>query len=324
MTAGLRLQELGKQWTREWEAQQNKRIWAARRLRGFVNYLRGRVVQGGPRRHAALAAAAAGRQRAEQVWRLVEERGGTAALAAERRAAAMRARQEWRAARAESPSLLTVQAGGRAWVMAVIFCVIRAAAFPGGEREWRIEGSVRAARMRRVMLRDNRMWAMAKALADADPVARLPRAIAWRWVMRGGGAKRLLTATIDGMREGLDPSRGGFSAVLDVVDVRRPAKRKGRQLEVLLRWAGHDWAGVAWEDSWWPITNLKRHKPGSEEDALHAQARALERAKYGTAGGREATPGEAGSGRGDNRKRPRGGEDRVTRASKRGTTGARG
>ena len=48
----------------------------------------------------------------------------------------------------------------------------------------------------------------------------------------------------------LDPplAAGGRAAaaavvVHDVLDVRRPTKRRGQQLEVLISWAAHDWAG---------------------------------------------------------------------------------
>ena len=55
----------------------------------------------------------------------------------------------------------------------------------------------------------------------------------------------------------------------DVLDVRRPVKRRGQQLEVLISWAAHDWAGRLagrpWADEWRPITFLKRSKPDAGE-----------------------------------------------------------
>ena len=83
-----------------------------------------------------------------------------------------------------------------------------------------------------------------------------------------------------------------------MVDVRRPAKRKGQQLEVLISWAAHDWAGRAWADEWHPITFLKRRKQEAGE-GLYERARAMEAAKYaaecavgqeGAAGNRPTQP----------------------------------
>ena len=48
--------------------------------------------------------------------------------------------------------------------------------------------------------------------------------------------------------------------------------------------AAHDWAGRPWADEWYPITFLKRSKPG-EGEGLYERARAMEAAKYGVGGG---------------------------------------
>ena len=83
----------------------------------------------------------------------------------------------------------------------------------------------------------------------------------------------------EGAAAGLNADAGGYWAVHDVLDVRRPAKRRGQQLEVLISWAAHDWAGRPWADEWQPITFLKRQR-GDEGDGLYEKARALEAAKY--------------------------------------------
>ena len=68
----------------------------------------------------------------------------------------------------------------------------------------------------------------------------------------------------------------GRHALQEVVEVRRPAKRRGRQLEALLRWRGVDPAtGVAWADEWKPVSTQYL-----TED-VRAKARRMEAAKYG-------------------------------------------
>ena len=81
----------------------------------------------------------------------------------------------------------------------------------------------------------------------------------------------------------------------------------GQQLEILISWAAHDWAGRPWDDEWQPITYLKRQR-GGEGDALYVKARALEAAKYAT---RHAVVREEG---GDERRSPRLAEAHVAAA----------
>ena len=83
----------------------------------------------------------------------------------------------------------------------------------------------------------------------------------------------------EGAAAGLNADASGYWAVHDVLDVRRPEKRKGQLLEVLISWAAHDWAGRPWADEWQPITFLKRQR-GDEGDGLYEKARALEAVKY--------------------------------------------
>ena len=108
----------------------------------------------------------------------------------------------------------------------------------------------------------------------------------------GGGHWRLEHDGGEGAATGLSAGSGGYWAVHNVLDVRRPAKRKGQQLEVLISWAAHDWAGRPWADEWHPITFLKRSKPG-EGEGLYERARAMEAAKYAV-GGDVAPEGAAG------------------------------
>ena len=72
-----------------------------------------------------------------------------------------------------------------------------------------------------------------------------------------------------------------------------PSSAGGQQLEVLIGWAAHDWAGRPWADEWHPITFLKRSKPG-EGEGLYERARAMEAAKYAVGGG-VAPEGAAGT-----------------------------
>ena len=109
----------------------------------------------------------------------------------------------------------------------------------------------------------------------------------------GGGYWRLAHNGGEGAATGLSADESGYWAVHDVLDVRRPAKRKGQQLEVLISWAAHNWAGRPWDDEWRPITCLKRQRYGGC-DGLYEKARAMEAMKYGAVRGvaREESEGE--------------------------------
>ena len=62
------------------------------------------------------------------------------------------------------------------------------------------------------------------------------------------------------------------------MEVRRPSKRQGRQLEVLIRWVGTEW-----EDTWQPVRKATLTRE------LYIQARRMERVRYGeTSGTQEA------------------------------------
>ena len=123
-------------------------------------------------------------------------------------------------------------------------------------------------------------YLMAPAAAAA---AGVKRRRAWRLFFLGGGRWRLRHDDGEGAAAGLNADASGYWAVHDVLDVRRPEKRKGQQLEVLncssAGRAAHDWAGRPWADEWQPITFLKRQR-GDEGDGLYEKARALEAAKY--------------------------------------------
>ena len=81
------------------------------------------------------------------------------------------------------------------------------------------------------------------------------------------------------------PLVGGENVVERVMDVERPAKRRGRQLLVKVRWAGDEYP-----DWWVPIVRLTAD--------LRPVARRLERLKYAEA---DAAPDPAPSRRAERR-----------------------
>ena len=68
--------------------------------------------------------------------------------------------------------------------------------------------------------------------------------VAWRVFLAGGGWARLASEAVHDHEMGLAASRGGHWPVWDLLDVRRPEVRHGRQLEVLIRWKGRENSGV--------------------------------------------------------------------------------
>ena len=130
------------------------------------------------------------------------------------------------------------------------------------------------------LLPDERLVSLLLLAPATAAAAGAKRRRAWRLFLLGGGWWRLKHDGGEGAAAGLSADAGGFWAVHDVLDVRRPAKRRGQQLEVLISWAAHDWAGRPWADEWQPITFLKRQR-GGEGDGLYERARAMEAAKYG-------------------------------------------
>ena len=91
------------------------------------------------------------------------------------------------------------------------------------------------------------------------------------WWRRGGGKRRAEWLRGFDVQAGLMDRRGRH-----VVDVRRPAARRGLQLEALLRWRGVNPAtGTAWVDEWKPVTAHYL-----TED-VRMKARRMERVKYG-------------------------------------------
>ena len=73
--------------------------------------------------------------------------------------------------------------------------------------------------------------------------------------------------------EGRAESSNGMWAVETLVSVRRPTVRRGRQLNVTVRWAGvNPLFGCAWGDSVLAITDLTPD--------LRRRARAMEREQY--------------------------------------------
>lgn len=70
-----------------------------------------------------------------------------------------------------------------------------------------------------------------------------------------------------GVHAGEEPDDSKRWAVRRLVQVRRPARRRGRQLEVLVQWEGN-----GWEDSWESVTRLSSD--------LRFAARRMEREEY--------------------------------------------
>ena len=94
------------------------------------------------------------------------------------------------------------------------------------------------------------------------------------------------------MQAGRMEDSRGRSAVERVLEVRRPPKRRGAQLEALLRWRGVDPAtGEAWADKWTPVTAHYL-----TED-VRLRARRLEREKYGKRPAEQRVEGERRSAR---------------------------
>ena len=165
--------------------------------------------------------------------------------------------------------------GLRAWRVAIAFY-----AWAGGAEETR-RTTVHERLALAAMLPSERLVKL-HTVAQLDAAARsAKRRTAWRVFFTGGGYWRMAHDGGEGAATGLNADAGGFWAVHDVVDVRRPVKRKGQQLEVLISWAAHDWAGRQWADEWHPITFLKRRKPDAG-DGLYERARAMEAVKYAT------------------------------------------
>ena len=94
-----------------------------------------------------------------------------------------------------------------------------------------------------------------------------------RWWRRGCGRRRLEWLRRIERWEGREGDRLGRWAVEKVLDVRRPAQRKGQQLDALLKWAGADGlTGEAWPPMWKTIVDLTAD--------LRDEARRLERRKW--------------------------------------------
>ena len=100
------------------------------------------------------------------------------------------------------------------------------------------------------------------------------RAVAARRKWRdGGGRRRLEWLRRWEVDEGREADSRGRWRVVRVLDVRRPAHRQGRQLEVRLEWAGVDTAsGEAWAMDWRPLSYCTAD--------VRREARLMELTKY--------------------------------------------
>ena len=108
------------------------------------------------------------------------------------------------------------------------------------------------------------------------------RALTPRAKLRWCGGRRLFDRLKGAaVQAGHEPDRFGFWAVEAVIDVRRPAKRRGQQLDVLVQFAGLDpLLKTPWPQEWVPITWLKPD--------VKATARAMERASSAAAAASES------------------------------------
>ena len=96
---------------------------------------------------------------------------------------------------------------------------------------------------------------------------------AWRKWRDGGGRRRLEWLRRWEVDEGREADSRGRWRVVRVLDVRRPAYRQGRQLEVRLEWAGVDTAsGEAWATDWRPLSYCTAD--------VRREARLMELVKY--------------------------------------------
>jgi len=116
--------------------------------------------------------------------------------------------------------------------------------------------------------------------AEADWSSLDGRAVAARrrW-LDGGGRARLAWLRRWEVDEGREADARGRWRVRRVVEVERPARRHGGQLDVLLEWEGVDvhGAGGEWGVSWVPVTWCTAD--------IKAGARRLEAVTYAAAGG---------------------------------------
>ena len=73
---------------------------------------------------------------------------------------------------------------------------------------------------------------------------------------------------------GEEPDDAGLWAIDALLEVRRPARRRGRQLEARVKWAGD------WPDDWQPVRPATSRQTGMSKDQIK-RARQMEVAKYG-------------------------------------------
>ena len=112
------------------------------------------------------------------------------------------------------------------------------------------------------------------------------------WWRRGGGRKQAERLRGEEVAEGRMGDSHGRWALEAIVEVRRPAKRRGMQLKALLRWRGVNPAsGVVWAEEWKPVTQHYL-----TED-MRMKARRMEAARYGKRAAVQRLEGERRSAR---------------------------
>ena len=107
-------------------------------------------------------------------------------------------------------------------------------------------------------------------------------ASAGRTLLACNGTRNLRMAVKEDIVKGRAANRWGMWRVREVMDVRIPEGRRGRQLEVCVRWEG-EWVGEE-RESWVPIARLNA--------TCKAEAREMEREKRGRCERPEDTEGE--------------------------------
>jgi ribosomal protein S18 acetylase RimI-like enzyme len=285
---GLELQTVARSATAEFETQLRKEISRLGRARPYARLWRMAVLHGGPRRAAALRAAAEARDESEDELARLERRL-PAALAGRgnwgieflERWCGLGARMVEEQRRARSFRSLSAACAMREWRW---LAMLRRWRWRAADLLWGglglVEDPVSGAR--------RRSWRVAWSSGTAAPQAHGIRVGVspggeeaglderaghargwWRW---GGGRRRLEWLRRWETDEGREADSRGRWRVERLIQVERPAVRRGRQLDVQVGWAGVDVAadGAAWGAGWVPVTcltgDLKRLARAMEAD----------------------------------------------------------
>ena len=270
--AGLRLQELGRQTTTEFEENMRKDLKNARSVSRWAYKWMARVIRAGPQRAAWLRELQ--RARIDATSQIDNElgTGSIGAVEASGRMARVECILEFgKSACAREIKLPESTAVAlRRWARLAMCCRWRRRALGRDKLVDEPVSKIRAAALAAAW-GGSQHEASADILSGSDVQKRELRARAW-W-RRGGGHDPTYTAKLDrweiqaGRRS---DSQGRWSA--EVVSVRRPEKRVGLQLEVQVRYGGTDAEGNAWPDKWVAIRDVTND--------LKVRARYMEEIRY--------------------------------------------